>query len=639
MALILAVDPGWSQAAAMERLGRELHGHELVSTESCAEAITTLERRVPDVVLLPPLLPEADEAQLRSRLHAISDNVCILSIPLLAAEAPPAAKPSRWFGRFGRAAERVSPEACDPRVFASQILEYLAAAPQVEEPFEEVMPPRLELPAGPASLTPPQMAAPIPPPAAEEPAALPSDAGLPPEIDDADRRARVAQAAAAAASWIRARRGTSSQADPTIDVARPPQAAAGAPVHTPPRPAAPPPVLPPPAAAAPVPMAPRPVAPLEPPPPAPAPAPEPPRTPTAASVDPAPSSFSRWDGPITVDAIGELSESQAPVEGPPVQRQVFAGTTVRPEVARFTRRWVPLGLIVGVTVAAGYAYWPNLVSSVVDGTVVLESEPPGSEIVIDGVPAGTTPLTADVRAGRHTVEFRNGDAAKTFEVVVSARGRVVQTHDWTAPLTGTLQVMSEPAGARVLVDGEERGTTPLTLTDVTAGRHDVLLQSQAGEVRRSVTVSEDQTTELSEVIFTGFVTVFAPFEVQVFEGNRALRLDERGQMMLPPGVHELRFQNREFGYQEVRRVNVDSAGTTRLSLVPPTTTVSVTANEPAEVFVDGKRLGDTPVAGASIDRGTREIVVRSATAGERRFFLKAAAQPIELAVDFSQPQR
>ena len=67
--------------------------------------------------------------------------------------------------------------------------------------------------------------------------------------------------------------------------------------------------------------------------------------------------------------------------------------------------------------------------------------------------------------------------------------------------------------------------------------------------------------------------------------------------------------------------------------------MSVTANEPAEVFVDGKHLGDTPVAGASIDRGTREIVVRSATAGERRFFLKAAAQPLELAVDFSQPQQ
>jgi len=43
MAVILAVDPGGSQALAIERLTSELHEHELVSAESCAEAIAVVE--------------------------------------------------------------------------------------------------------------------------------------------------------------------------------------------------------------------------------------------------------------------------------------------------------------------------------------------------------------------------------------------------------------------------------------------------------------------------------------------------------------------------------------------------------------------------------------------------------------------
>jgi hypothetical protein len=132
--------------------------------------------------------------------------------------------------------------------------------------------------------------------------------------------------------------------------------------------------------------------------------------------------------------------------------------------------------------------------------------------------------------------------------------------------------------------------------------------------------------------------VFAPFEVQVTEGNRALRLDDRGQMMLPPGRHELRFRNSEFSYDEVRRIDIEPAATTRLSLVPRPTTLSVTSNEPAEVFVDGERLGATPITNASIALGTREVTILAAGGDERRVFVKATAQPVQLDVDFSQPR-
>ena len=47
-----------------------------------------------------------------------------------------------------------------------------------------------------------------------------------------------------------------------------------------------------------------------------------------------------------------------------------------------------------------------------------------------------------------------------------------------APATGpgSLQVLSRPAGAQVILDGQIVGKTPLTIPDVSAGSHDVRLE-------------------------------------------------------------------------------------------------------------------------------------------------------------------
>ena len=51
---------------------------------------------------------------------------------------------------------------------------------------------------------------------------------------------------------------------------------------------------------------------------------------------------------------------------------------------------------------------------------------------------------------------------------------------------GVLEVTSSPAGARVTIDGQVYGTTPLTIDTLPAGEHTVLLESDAGSLRRTV---------------------------------------------------------------------------------------------------------------------------------------------------------
>jgi len=271
------------------------------------------------------------------------------------------------------------------------------------------------------------------------------------------------------------------------------------------------------------------------------------------------------------------------------------------------------------------------------GLAVLESVPPGSQIAVDGKNLGTTPVTATLSAGSHTVEFRFRKATRTLKIDVANGGRGVERVDWTRKPTGGLSVSAEPVAAKVFVDGAERGVTPLTVADLAAGVHTVVLESSKGRVQRSVTIKAGETAQLIENIFAGWLTVFAPFDLRISEGTTALRLDNTHQVMLSPGVHDLRLENRALGYQEIRRVDIQPGGSTTLSVVPPRSALTVMATTPAEVWLDRVRVGQTPLMQLPVDLGTREVMVKSAAGEERRFTVTVTVQPATFNIDFSKP--
>ena len=202
------------------------------------------------------------------------------------------------------------------------------------------------------------------------------------------------------------------------------------------------------------------------------------------------------------------------------------------------------------------------------------------------------------------------------------------------PKYGGMVVKTTPPGANVVLDGKPRGVTPLTIDELAAGRHTIEFKSGAGTVQRTITVAANTVTEIEESIFSGFVAIFAPFELVISEGPRTLSLDERNQLMLPPGRHELRLTNRALEFETVRQVDLKPGETVTLSIAPPMSTMTVTASEPAEVWLDGARIGDAPVNEAPLTLGTHDIVVKRAAGGEKRYTLKVTAKPLTLNVQF-----
>src|SRR6266853_78279 len=201
--------------------------------------------------------------------------------------------------------------------------------------------------------------------------------------------------------------------------------------------------------------------------------------------------------------------------------------------------------------------------------------------------------------------------------------------------TGRLVVTSTSEVAQVTVDGKVRGITPLTLDGMPAGKHVIVLQNSKGSVEQTVTVGANDTARLDQTIYPGWVAVVAPVDLAISEGTRSLRLDDRLQVMLSPGTHELLFENRALGYQEVRQVNVRPGETTQLSIAPPRSKASFTSTAPADVWLDGVAVGQTPLVDLPVEIGTHHVRMKSGAA-ERQFTVTATMTPLAFNADFSQ---
>ena len=187
---------------------------------------------------------------------------------------------------------------------------------------------------------------------------------------------------------------------------------------------------------------------------------------------------------------------------------------------------------------------------------------------------------------------------------------------------GELYVQSTPAGARVLVDGKERGTSPLTLSELKPGKHKVVIETAEGTVRREVTIKGGERAVLDEAIMAGWLAVFSRIPLDVSIGGKRVASTEDGQILLAPGRHKVTLSNTQYDFRDTINVEIDSGKVESYNVKLPTGRVNVDAPEGAEVWIEGERVGEGPVQNVSVPIGTREVLVRHSSFGERREFVE-----------------
>ena len=113
-------------------------------------------------------------------------------------------------------------------------------------------------------------------------------------------------------------------------------------------------------------------------------------------------------------------------------------------------------------------------------TLQVNSSPANAEVYVDGVNKGLTPVEIDdLIIAKHFIEVKLENYAKwTKEIsetdeINSITGNTVVLDASLVPSTASITINSIPDKARVIINGEEKGTTPFIIDNVEPGDYQI----------------------------------------------------------------------------------------------------------------------------------------------------------------------
>jgi serine/threonine protein kinase len=346
------------------------------------------------------------------------------------------------------------------------------------------------------------------------------------------------------------------------------------------------------------------------------------------------------------EATKPLFNPDAPFTLPPqVDKVKVKAKGPRPRVSR-------KALLIAATVillAGGGVFASRYISaggagSPSSGTLVVQSNPAGVQVFVDGVDRGQTPARLTVTPGAHILELRGRGVPRVIPFNITAGAEVSHHLEFAnTPETGSLRVESQPAGAKVIIDGTDRGVAPVTVSDLLPGDHEVILQTPLASARHVVNVQAGGTASLVTPVaspttatgpVSGWLAVKSPFSLEIREEGKIIGTSEAERLMLAAGRHEIQLVSETMGYRVTRVVNVMPGKVETLKVDLPNGIVHVNATPWAEVFVDGQRVGETPIGNLSMPIGPHEIVFRHPQLGEKRHAISVTLNgPMRVSMD------
>jgi hypothetical protein len=160
-------------------------------------------------------------------------------------------------------------------------------------------------------------------------------------------------------------------------------------------------------------------------------------------------------------------------------------------------------------------------------------------------------------------------------------------------------------------------------------------------VRQRVVIQAGVTSSVLTPVATatpgpvsGWVSVKAPVEIEVRENGRLIGTTEADRIMMAAGRHDVELLNDTLGYRVTRSIQVPPGKVMSLTVELPQGVINVNASPWAEVWVDGRRVGETPIGNLPISIGPHEVVFRHPQLGEKRQAVSVTLKaPVRISMD------
>jgi len=263
----------------------------------------------------------------------------------------------------------------------------------------------------------------------------------------------------------------------------------------------------------------------------------------------------------------------------------------------------------------------------VKGLLLVQSEPAGAEIVCNGLSYGVTPrlITSLDASGVYRMKLvKTGYQPRDFEVRFKGRAPLVKSEKLVSD-SGRVTVKCDPAGAEVMINGVNRGKTPLVADEIPRGRALIVVFKEGYESERrelAIAPGDDRKLEVTLEPVKARLRLTAIPEKARFYVDDTAEGAGKTEVKLKPGEHAVRCELE--GYGTETRVVVAGPGEElaeefRLECVMGALDVK-TLPAGAHVVLDGRDVGVTEATGGPDSVGM--LAIPELLAGEHTVVIK-----------------
>ncbi len=269
-----------------------------------------------------------------------------------------------------------------------------------------------------------------------------------------------------------------------------------------------------------------------------------------------------------------------------------------------------IAAVVFAGIIIGFSYFTG-----VKGSVFVDSFPRGSDVFLDGVKQGETPITIkNLSMGEYEIQVSH-DGYRTFTetVTVSRKKPKVTVIANLEHVTFVLQVSSYPTEAEVYVDGEKKGLTPITIDDLPLGEHFI-------EVKKDNFTTWSHKIDVSEYkviqLMANLQAVSASLTVETTPEGATVYLNGKKEGVTPltvenldAGDYVLKIEKDGFApYEEKITVSKGETVKRNIALKKAETELIVNSTpQRADLYLNGNKVGQTPYDQLNIKPGKYQL--------------------------------
>ncbi len=208
------------------------------------------------------------------------------------------------------------------------------------------------------------------------------------------------------------------------------------------------------------------------------------------------------------------------------------------------------------------------------GNLTVNTTPPGAKIILDNQDIGfTTPCTIkNLKPGKYTVTLKKENYETVSKEVEIKEGKTatISVNLRKREKFGYISVVTNPAGAEIIIDGTDKGVKTPNMVKIKPGEHTLTLR-KTGYHSHSVKVNVEAgktlklTMSLQKVISGKIAVNSTPQNAEIFIDNKDTSYKTPHTFELKPGKHTVTLKLK--GYKEYRRtVNVKEGGSITLEV-------------------------------------------------------------------------